>query len=464
MNHITICTSLEVSTYFLQVDKMEDDTFLRCIEANMLNDLTLQGIEAIAKVYMHLPQTDEKKRIVINDQGEFKAIAEWLLETDGTALMKVLSERDVDPVRTTSNDILEVFEVLGIEAVRKCIEKEMNAVLMFYGLYVNYRHLALLCDVMTSKGHLMAITRHGINRQDTGALMKCSFEESVDVLMEAASCAEVDPIRGVSENIMLGQLPKIGTGSFDLVLDDSKCKLGMEIPMPGSGMMMGGGIFGAASPTSGMTPAQTPWASGATPSMSPYGAWTPGVGSGMTPGGPSFSPAAASETTGLSPGYSPAWSPQPGSPGSPGGVSPYYPSPAPLSPSYSPSSPAYQPTSPTMTPASPGYSPTSPTYSPTSPQYSPTSPQYSPTSPSYSPTSPSYSPTSPSYSPTSPSYSPTSPSYSPTSPSYSPFHSPLFPISINFSYPISTGVYFFLFHHLLTVHHLAVLWEEDACR
>jgi len=37
-------------------------------------------------------------------------------------------------------------------------------VLNFYGLYVNYRHLSLLCDVMTAKGHLMAITRHGINR------------------------------------------------------------------------------------------------------------------------------------------------------------------------------------------------------------------------------------------------------------------------------------------------------------
>ncbi|XP_037788401.1 DNA-directed RNA polymerase II subunit RPB1-like [Penaeus monodon] len=410
-----------------QVDKMEDDTFLRCIEANMLNDLTLQGIESISKVYMHLPQTDEKKRIVINEQGEFKAIAEWLLETDGTALMKVLSERDVDPIRTSSNDILEVFEVLGIEAVRKCIEKEMNAVLMFYGLYVNYRHLALLCDVMTSKGHLMAITRHGINRQDTGALMKCSFEESVDVLMEAASHAEVDPIRGVSENIMLGQLPRLGTGSFDLVLDDDKCKLGMEIPMPGTGMVMAGSLFGAASPSSALTPAQTPWATASTPSMSPYGGWTPGVGSGMTPGGPAFSPTVTD--AGLSPGYSPAWSPQPGSPGSPAAaMSPYFPSPASaLSPSYSPSSPAYQPASPSLTPASPGYSPTSPTYSPTSPQYSPTSPSYSPTSPSYSPTSPSYSPTSPSYSPTSPSYSPTSPSYSPTSPSYAPNYSPSSP-------------------------------------
>lgn len=52
-------------------DKMEDDMFLRCIEANMLSDLTLQGLEAISKVYMHLPQTAEKKRIVITDSGKF---------------------------------------------------------------------------------------------------------------------------------------------------------------------------------------------------------------------------------------------------------------------------------------------------------------------------------------------------------------------------------------------------------
>lgn len=64
------------------------------------------------------------------------------------------------------------FQVLGIEAVRKLIEKEINSVLYFYGLYVNYRHLALLCDVMTANGHLMSITRHGINRQNTGPLMR----------------------------------------------------------------------------------------------------------------------------------------------------------------------------------------------------------------------------------------------------------------------------------------------------
>ena len=71
------------------------------------------------------------------------------------------------------------MQVLGIEAVRKALERELYHVISFDGSYVNYRHLALLCDTMTSRGHLMAITRHGVNRQDTGPLMKCSFEETV---------------------------------------------------------------------------------------------------------------------------------------------------------------------------------------------------------------------------------------------------------------------------------------------
>ncbi|CAG9581409.1 unnamed protein product [Danaus chrysippus] len=450
------------------VDKMEDDMFLRCIEANMLSDMTLQGIEAIAKVYMHLPQTEAKKRIIITDQGEFKAIAEWLLETDGTSLMKVLSERDVDPVRTFSNDICEIFQVLGIEAVRKSVEKEMNAVLQFYGLYVNYRHLALLCDVMTAKGHLMAITRHGINRQDTGALMRCSFEETVDVLLDAASHAEVDPMRGVSENIIMGQLPRMGTGCFDLLLDAEKCKHGMEMGGLGVGMGVAGGMyFGVGTPS--MTPLMTPWSNQNTPG---YGSsvWSPGqVGSSMTPGGPSFSPSGASDASGLSPAYSSSWSPQPGSPGSPGAPLSPYASPAGASPSYSPTSPVYAAPSPSVTPSSPVYSPTGPSYSLTSHNYSPTSPIYSPNSPRYSPryspTSPGYSPcltlilsnvsklfanqpglftnisvlfgeitrlfadypTSQNYSPSSPNYTPPAPPYSPTSLSYSLPYSPASP-------------------------------------
>ncbi|KAL7062007.1 hypothetical protein AAHC03_0413 [Spirometra sp. Aus1] len=221
-------------------DKMEDDTFLRFIEANLLTDIALQGIPQITKVYMHFPKTQDKQRVIIREDGSFDCVAEWMLETDGTCLMKVLAERDVDPVRTVSNDIVEIFEALGIEAVRKAIEVEMHHVISFDGSYVNYRHLALLCDVMTVKGHLMAITRHGINRLDTGALARCSFEETVDILMESASHAEFDPMAGVSENVMLGQLAKIGTGCFDLLLNSGKCQEAQPIPMAGA---MGMGLF-----------------------------------------------------------------------------------------------------------------------------------------------------------------------------------------------------------------------------
>lgn len=444
------------------MDRLSDDQFLKLIEQNILSDMTLQGIESIAKVYMTQPIEKEKKRVEINEEGEFKSITEWVLETDGTAFMKVLAEKYVDTVRTYSNDVCEILQALGIEAGRKAIEKEMNSVISFDGSYVNYRHLALLCDIMTSKGNFMAITRHGINRQEVGCLMKCSFEESVDILLEAACHGEVDPMRGVSENIMLGQLAKIGTGCFDLILNVEECKKAMPIPinsrydsmMPNidSNMMFGS----SATPThaGGMTPAMTPWNNSATPG---YQAWSPyGAGGGMTPAAGSFSPSTMSEG-----GFSPAWSPRgaqspgpyiPGSsPGSPTyqsmaspsyapqspsyqpGYSPSSPSYSPSSPSYSPSSPSYSPTSPSYSPTSPSYSPTSPSYSPTSPSYSPTSPSYSPTSPSYSPTSPSYSPTSPSYSPTSPSYSPTSPSYSPTSPSYSPTSPSYSPTSPSYS-------------------------------
>ena len=155
-------------------DKMEDDTFLRYIEANILSDMTLQGIEQIAKVYMHLPKEESKKRIVINKDGEFSANQEWILETDGTALMKVLSQKDIDTYRTESNDICELFEVFGVEAVRKGLEREVTNVISFDGSYVNYRHMSMLCDIMTSRGYLMAITRHGVNRQGT-VFIFCPF-------------------------------------------------------------------------------------------------------------------------------------------------------------------------------------------------------------------------------------------------------------------------------------------------
>ena len=132
---------------------------------------------------------------------------------------KSSASRRSDFRRTISNDILEILRVLGIEAVRMSLINELRFVLGSYGIYVNYRHLATLCDVMTQRGILTSITRHGINRVDTGPLRKCSFEETVEILLEASVFSEVDHLKGITENIIMGQLAPYGTGSFDLIVD-----------------------------------------------------------------------------------------------------------------------------------------------------------------------------------------------------------------------------------------------------
>lgn len=464
-------------------DEIEEDIMLKRLEAHILDTLTLRGVPGIDRAFLN-----KETKLITTPDGALLAnkedprCQEWYLDTSGTSLAQVLTIPGVDTTRTYSNHFIQIFEVFGIEATRSALMKELTQVLAFDGSYVNHRHLALLVDVMTSRGHLMAITRHGINRADTGALMRCSFEETVEILLEAAAVGELDDCRGISENVMLGQLAPMGTGEMEVLLDPKMLETvisdnGRMNLMPG--IAAKGMDGGAATPYDSGSPLNesgyigTPdyganfspiiSAGSATPSgfapLSEYGNLGYGGASpyARSPGG-GYSPSSPFSTSPVSPGFSPS---SPGySPTSPllGGASPYNVSPqfSPMSPAFTPTSPAYSPTSPSfVSPTSPSYSPTSPSYSPTSPAMhaSPTSPSYSPTSPSYSPTSPNYSPSSPNFSankaspgsglsPTSPVYSPSSPNWSPnspsnqnavTSPKYSPTSPSYSPTSPNFS-------------------------------
>ncbi|KAI3381551.1 hypothetical protein SNEBB_008712 [Seison nebaliae] len=473
--------------------KMDDEVFLRYLEAQVLADLTLKGIEAITKVYMHKPKEKSKKLININKDGEFCETEEWILETDGSSLIEVLSTRDVDTVRTTTNDVVEIFSVLGIEAVRKAIEKELYHVISFDGSYVNYRHLALLCEVMTSKGHLMAITRHGINRQDVGPLMRCTFEETVDVLLEAAAHGENDPMKGVSENIMLGQLAKLGTGCFDIILDVEKCKDGVQ--MTGADQcessllyknVLSSQMKGGETPTHNHVHhfgGQSPFNPNSTDgSFSPGGSFSPSVGDSPSPNiedmygrSPVIDSPSPTSPSGFGSPASPVYDEFSTSPSADFSfASPNISDNHPLSPSgsYDFVGKQYTLTSPKIDDQSSaasyspragnvnsqlGYSPVNQSYHPQSPiantKYSPTSPGYSPSSPDNSSTSGPYKKTE-LYSPTSPQYVATgsrqtnyssnyvgmseyegqeNSSYSPSSPKYSPSSPQYSPASPQYS-------------------------------
>jgi DNA-directed RNA polymerase II subunit RPB1 len=275
----------------------------------------LRGVDHVKEVFMR----GGAKRTWDDNTG-FGVCDEWILETDGTNLMAVLGVDYVDATRTTSNDIVDVFVSLGIEGVRGALLSELRNVISFDDVYVNYRHLACLVDVMTMQGHLMAIDRHGINRVDSGPLLRASFEETVDMLMDAAVYAEEEVLKGVTENIMMGQLARVGTGGIDLLLDEEKVvREAVEVVEDEFGADKDLGV------TSGSIGGATPYAT--TPFAASPIAGDGGAASPFVDGGGAFSPA-------YSASFSPAYSPESGSYGAgfesgsygsePGGASPQY--------------------------------------------------------------------------------------------------------------------------------------------
>ena len=103
-----------------------------------------------------------------NGEKEKEIPEETILETDGSNLSELFEFEEIDFKRTISNDINDIFKVLGIEAVRKIILDEIRNVIEPYDIYINYRHISILCDYMTQKGYLTSITRYGLKKGEFG--------------------------------------------------------------------------------------------------------------------------------------------------------------------------------------------------------------------------------------------------------------------------------------------------------
>ena len=121
-----------------------------------------------------------------------------------------------------SNNVIEIYEILGIEAAREILMKEIIEVVEHASEYINIRHILLLCDSMTSKGELISINRQGIKKSDIGPLAKSSFEDTTDQLIKSSIFSEIDNLTGVSSNIMMGQIINSGTGYSDILLDENQ--------------------------------------------------------------------------------------------------------------------------------------------------------------------------------------------------------------------------------------------------
>jgi len=169
-----------------------------------LRDIVFKGIEDISRVVI-------RKENIDDDTEEF------VLYTEGSAFGDVLSIEGVDASRTTSNNIHEVYRQLGVEAAREAIINETMETLEEQGLDdVNVRHMMLVSDIMTNRGTIESIGRHGISGSKESVLARAAFEVTVNHLLDAAIHGEVDDLDGVIENVIVGKPVAIGTGDVDL--------------------------------------------------------------------------------------------------------------------------------------------------------------------------------------------------------------------------------------------------------
>jgi len=196
------------------LDQSDQIYILKNFQDTLLNNIVLRGVKNINKVILR-----KIKDNLVEKSGAYIKKDIWVLDTIGTNMLDVLGLDYIDPNRTFSNDIIEIYNVLGMEAARFALYNELAEVLEFDGAYVNAHHMALLCDRMTFNYKMISIFRHGINNDDIGPIAKASFEETPEMFLKAARHAELDTMRGISANVMCGQEGLYGTASFQVVLD-----------------------------------------------------------------------------------------------------------------------------------------------------------------------------------------------------------------------------------------------------
>ena len=151
-----------------------------------------------------------------NVQGPHRETGEYYIATIGSNLARVSEFAGVDRGKTYTNNINEIYQYLGVEAARQAIINEMVATLEGAGLEVDVRHLITVSDVMTSEGEVRAIGRHGVSGTKHSILARSAFEVTVNHLLRAGIIGERDQLRGVTENIIVGQPVALGTGSVEL--------------------------------------------------------------------------------------------------------------------------------------------------------------------------------------------------------------------------------------------------------
>ena len=158
----------------------------------------------------------------IKDISIIKEDNELVLITHGSSIKKILEIDEIDKNRIYSNNICEIYNVFGIEAVRQAIIVELLEVIGSQGLKINERHTMLIADLMCYIGEARGMTRFGIMVDKQNVLSRASFETPIKHLSNAAIQSEKNELTSITENVILNQIINVGTGIPKIIIKENK--------------------------------------------------------------------------------------------------------------------------------------------------------------------------------------------------------------------------------------------------
>ncbi len=198
---------MEVTGDLISLNLVEEsDTATVIAIRNKVLNATVKGVPDIERVT--LVQKDE----------------EWVIQTTGSNIAKVLEVKGIDKTNVRTNNVFEIAGTLGIEAARNALIDELNHTLGDQGLEVDNRYIMLVSDLMCSRGYMQQIGRHGIAGTKDSVLARAAFEITVPTIAHAALGGEIEQLKGITENVIVGSNIPIGSGTVDLYMQVSKKK------------------------------------------------------------------------------------------------------------------------------------------------------------------------------------------------------------------------------------------------
>jgi len=142
---------------------------------------------------------------------------DWVIKTFGSNFLKIINFNEIDVMRSYTNNILELSQVLGIEAARNAIIRETKSTMQQQGLDIDDRHIILVADIMTFSGEIRPIGRYGVAGMKPSVLTRAGFEETIKHLIRASVRQEEDNFNAIFDNVMVNQQVPVGTGMFELI-------------------------------------------------------------------------------------------------------------------------------------------------------------------------------------------------------------------------------------------------------